>query len=289
MKRLLSVILLLNTLVATSQESSGKFKIQSFYFSIDNLHFKDNYTDLNELRTLVTNNEEIFDVNLDGFNYSSGIQNYQRELNIAVGILPNKHDKNQEIVLGLNYQFGYRSNLHYFKERVIPADTSIISDISIISDTSIQTSYSFRLEIVEFGLNLTKLYKSDPDKKISLFAGFGAAVNYSLFSNIEAQYFIDTSLLYYVNNNQIYQTEINHPIYDDSYFKFADSKSSISLKPYIPIGISCIVSKKHVGLNQIQLFVHSKFGMEYQYVFNHKNYLRPFIGIGGGIRYQITA
>lgn len=281
MKRLLSVILLLNVLAAISQESSGKFKIQSFYFSIDNLHFKDNYTDLNELRTLVTNNEEIFEVNLDGFNYSSGIQNYQRELNIAIGITSKHTNKNQEIVLGLNYQSGSRNNLHYFKERVIPADTSIISD------TSIHTSYSFRHEITEIGLTINKLYKSDPAKKISLFFGFGADLNLSS-SYIIAQYFTDTSLVFYINEERFFQSSINNYL-DDSYGKTADAKSSISIRPYIPLGINCIVSKKHVGLNQIQLFIHSKFGLEYQYVFNHKNYLRPFIGIGGGIRYQITA
>ena len=94
MKRILSVILLLNSLLAISQGSSGNFKIQSFYFGIDNLHFKDNYTDLNELTTLVRNNEEIFDVNLEDFDFSTGIQNYQKELIIAIGIPSRNTNKN---------------------------------------------------------------------------------------------------------------------------------------------------------------------------------------------------
>ena len=64
------------------------------------------------------------------------------------------------------------------------------------------------------------------------------------------------------------------------------TKNSIFIRTYIPFGLNIRLSKKHAILNQLNLFFQTKFGLEYQQIINDNNYLRPFYGLGIGLKYN---
>lgn len=279
-----------------SNEQKSRLKIFSISVSFNSLLVKNRSSDFEEFKKLAKNNSNFFNSNLNTYSSYSNLLFAVSQINVIVGFSPynsksESYYNKRELKLGIGYNSGVRRSFNFFRNIEIPGDTFTSSNNNIIYlDTLIYSNYDYFEVIDELEIGITYLYKTDPEKRISLHTGYGIGLGFSIYSGLNSSNYDDTSLVF---TTIIDGTEYSsYKAYDNNYYssdnrdRNVKTKNSVFIRTYIPFGLNIRLSKKHDILNQMNLFFQTKFGFEYQQIIDDNNYLRPFYGFGIGLKYD---
>lgn len=197
----------------------------------------------------------------------------------------NTYNHYKKILLGINFKNGNRQVYRFTNEEFYTTTnlTDASGTVNYDLDSTIQASYQYTEAVQEIALNTAFLFYTNPQAQTSLHTGIGANVGFSLNSNIIETVELDTTWSIAASGNERYYLDE-----DDSYnydYNYYDSKGSLFLRAYIPVGIDVRLSKKADVLKQLSLFYQFLFGIEYQHVYGVTSYTRMYWCSEFGIRH----
>ena len=301
MRKNILFILVLGTLSTYAQsdqltiqkdpDRNSWMKISSFNISMGNTYYKSNETNLNNLKSLSPNNSTLFNTPLDGYTSNANQMFKAKQININIGFNPydsktGTYNKKREFLIGVNYQYGNRSSLDYKKLTNVVGDTFSSPNNKIYSDSLKKSKVKYTEQLGELDLNLAYLYKTDQDRRLSLYTGYGVMLGYSISADIHQSIMQGTRLVYDLNNEPYF----NHGKFDLDFSRShqeVDMAKSILIRPYIPIGANLRLCRNNHSDNTLSLFTQMQLGVEYQQYLNNSNYnITPFVNMSSGIRYN---
>ena len=274
-----------------SNVHKNRLKVSSVGMNYNNLIIFNRSSDFEELREIAENNTDFFPSNLNGYSSSAYPESFSFQIGVSLGFSPynskiEAYNNKRELTLRISYNYNYRRSFYFYKQTIIPADTFVSSNGVIYSDTLISSSYDYTEIIDELAINITYLYKTDPEKRISLYTGYGIGIGFSIYSVIKASNSEDTTLILIYGSNSYSNNGYGYYNFGSDIKKDIKTKPSIFIRPYIPFGLSFRLSKKRDILNQIHIFVQTKFGLEFQQIIGNNNSIIPFAGGGIGFKYN---
>ncbi|MDD5572055.1 MAG: hypothetical protein PHD97_12970 [Bacteroidales bacterium] len=298
MKKLILISLVLSTVCSFGQNDQKakacKLKVSSLSIGGGNLNFADIGINFDQFKNFTINKGSFFTTDVSGYErlyndkyFSSG------QFNLKIGFAPyNKKKqefrKNQEFQVGINFSRGDRSSISFRKETEIAGDTFISGTQKIYSDTSIVSKIKYTEKTDVFGIDFSYSYKTNVEKRLSLSAGYGVSIGYSINPKLSEISSSDTTLILNFNDTEFnYGERHSRNSGNSDKEKETVARSSFFAGIYIPLGLNFRISKKREIWNQMNIFIQSIYGLEYQYVMNYKAYIRPFIGGGMGFRYNL--
>ncbi len=292
MKTITLAILTLPLLLSAQSENTSdpKVKISSASISSNVLIRRNrDYVDINQFQK-EAGNSGLFNVDLDqyeksNYHYSFSGSN-QVELNMGLSFLNNKtgfYDPSRELIVGISYN-SFRSNIaHYSRDAGISAlDTFQSSSGDIIyTETSGGERLDYHATSEYLLLNVSYLFKTDRNKRLSMFSGIGTEIGHSISRTYDASYYNRDLISYKKSNGESISSEV---ISYDQDFEAASVESSTLARLYVPIGINLRLSKKWAILESMSIFLQAKLGVQYE---TGSNNLRTLSGYGLGVRYNI--
>ncbi len=242
----------------------------------------------------------------DGFGSNSYFTDFGGNLGFKfnLGLTPfskkkNAYRNNRELRLGIGFNFGSRRSFNFYNTDFIAADTFVSSNGNppIYADSAFGSYHYYSENFYEFNINIAYLFKTDPSKRLYLYAGIGAEYGISMryflrYDNLET-----TELVYY--------DEGNPPSGDYYYYygKYSDNNdydySSSSTKTnmlnaahfvraYIPLGINFRISTGNSFWQHMNVYSELNPGVEFQIVPNDRTYINPYWGVAlVGLSYRL--
>lgn len=266
-------------------------KISSFNISMGNTYYKSNETTLNDLKGLASNNSSIFNTPLDGYTSNANQMFKARQVNINIGFNPydsktGTYNRKREFLIGVNYQYGNRSSLDYKKLTTVAGDTFSSPNNKIYTDSLKKSKIRYTEQLGELDLNLAYLYKTDQDRRFSLYTGYGIMLGYSISADIHQSIKEGTRLYYDMNGVPVFYNG-RYNIDLSRTHQEVDMAKSILIRPYIPIGANLRLCRNNHSSNTLNLFTQMQLGVEYQQYLNKSTYnITPFVNMSSGIRYN---
>lgn len=185
------------------------------------------------------------------FNKSKKEYNYKKELRFGVSII----DQQQKA-------FGMDTS--YYK-----------------ADTLYSTGLIYREEIFYIATDLSYLYKTNPEKIVSVYTGLGMKAGVSFDDRIVRSEVYDTINVKIYNRVDSFQfrnrtdfKSTSHPI-----------SSSFLIQPYIPFGVNVRFAKNKRILKNISFALEGRVGINYQHFQLGKDYINPFASISSRLCY----
>ena len=282
---------------ASVTEKKGCFRIASLSLS----------SGMNKYRTLKN------DENDDDFDYSSKYSHQWKSggmgfmkngynsdiltrnfINLEMGLNPyskklGAYNLKQEMTIGLFYSGSDLENTWSVKYASTPGDTFLINTIKYQTDSVTRVKYSLNEKANVMGARVEYLFKTDPEKRFSVFTGVGLDFAYAITAQIRESYTTEHAVvLNFYNPEDIYEG-FEHGSF---YGKDETKKTSIKADPTfftgvsVPFGINMRLCKKKEIWNQMNLFLKGDFGLEAEIVANHQPHFNPFIGTAIGFRFN---
>ena len=156
-------------------------------------------------------------------------------------------------------------------------------------DTSFRITNQYR-EVIKYPyIELSYLYKTDPDKRVSGYVGFGIKAGSSYSQTLIRDQFYDMTVEKQDTSFNTYHETQKGLGYISETFHVA---SSWMIQPYIPFGINFRISESNRFLNRCNVYLEAKAGINYQHFnlpkerFASPNFMNPFCSITMGLRYN---
>jgi len=222
-------------------------------------------------------------------NFASG-----RQLNFEIGFNPyskklGDYNKKREITLGLYYSGANLADRNSMKFSIVPGDTFSHNSTTYQNDTIKRTHKSYREEANIIGISFQSLYKTDPDKKLSLFTGYGINLGYAVTARIYKRTSKDSAVVVNYYNTQTNYNEFNNgTLLGSEVLKTSsDAKPTILTSVFIPIGINFRICKTKEIWNQMNLFAQADFGLQAETVINRRAHFNPYVGYSMGFKFNL--
>ncbi|MEI6765229.1 MAG: hypothetical protein WCM76_06270 [Bacteroidota bacterium] len=283
-----------------STKKNGCFKISSLSISSGS----------NSYRTFDRNNhdnEHGFDfnnssngkhgMNSDNMGFMMGSRNNNGDsrklLNLEMGLTPyskklGAYNKKRELVIGLWYSGSDLANKRTEHFSTTPGDTFTFNSIVYHSDTVARTIRSYREEANVLGASVQYLYKTDPEKRFSLFTGYGITAGYAITARIYKSYSKDSTIALSLNN-----TRPSYDVFrDGTMLGTEEIRTEMNADPtiltsvFVPFGINFRISKTKEVWNQMNLFIKGNVGMEARVVVGGKTHFDPYSGGSMGFKFS---
>jgi hypothetical protein len=206
--------------------------------------------------------------------------------NIELGL---SSKPNREFLIGISYISGDRTNFNLTKKTIKRFDTIDVQGITIYADSFTYSNYNYSEYIDELGLVLANIYKSDQNKKLSVFAGYGINISYSFSSYLSTDMVHDT--IYRLSNDIDPNEYLNnykpdHMAYQTAGGGGGKTDPNFFIRAYIPLGFNWNISKENDFWKHINILFLAQFGLEFRRISSEISYFRPYWGIGGlGFKY----
>jgi len=224
-----------------------------------------------------------------GSNFNSG-----RKLNFEVGFNPyskklNDYNKKREILFGLYYSGSDLANRKSTKMTSVPGDTFSHNSVMYQNDTIKRTQKSYREEANVLGLTFQYLYKTDPEKRFSLFAGYGINLGYAVNARIYKRSSKDSAIVVGLSGAQpsfeLFNNETK--LGTDVHRSSVEAKPTFLTNVFIPVGLNLRLSQSREILNKMNLFVKADMGLQVETIVNRRAHFNPYIGCGFGLTYDL--
>jgi hypothetical protein len=217
----------------------------------------------------------------------------RKQLNLSIGLNPyskklGDYNKKRELTIGLYYSGSDLINRKSTDYTSTIGDTFSFNSVIYQADTvaRIQKSYIEKANVI--GASVQYLYKSDPEKRFSLFAGYGINAGYAITAQIHEGYAKDSALvLNFYNAKPDYSG-----YYNGVFLGSEESKSSIKAQPtifasvFLPFGVNFRLSKNKEIWNQMNLFIKGTIGLETEFVVNSQTHYNPYMGYSMGFKFD---
>lgn len=227
-------------------------------------------------------------------NHSAGNMNSRKQLNFEIGFNPyskklGDYNKQREFDIGLYYSGSNLKDKNSNKFTSTPGDTFSHNSALYQTDTIKRTHQVYREEASVLGISAQYLYKTNPEKRISLFTGYGINVGYALTARIYKRYSKDSVLV--VNpynvpataNDFSNGTQLGSEVQKTS----GNAQPTFLTSAFIPIGINFRLSKTKEIWNQMNLFAKADIGVEAETAVNRRAHFLPYMGSSLGFKFDL--
>jgi len=201
------------------------------------------------------------------------------------------YDKKRELTIGLFYSGSNLEDRFHEEFASTPGDTFSFNTVKYQTDTIARIRNSFVIKANVLGASVGYLFKTDPEKRFSLFTGVGIDFAYAITARIYERYTKDSAVILSfngTNNDFISDQEFDH----GNFLGSEENKSDIKAEPtmfssiYVPFGINFRLCKKKDIWNQMNLFMKGNLGMEAEIVVGGKSHFNPFMGCAIGFKFD---
>jgi len=216
------------------------------------------------------------------------------QLNLEIGFNPyskklGDYNKDRELIFGLYYSGSDLKNTNSNKFIIAPGDTFSHNSVVYQTDTIKRSHKTYREEANVFGVSAQYLYKTNTDKRFSLFAGYGLNMGYAITARIFKRSSADSVLVLTPYNVQPNFNDYNN----GTVFRSNEQKSSMEAKStfftsvFIPFGVNFRLSKTKEIWSQMNLFVNASVGLETEIVVDRRAHYNPYMGCSVGFKFNL--
>jgi hypothetical protein len=215
-------------------------------------------------------------------------------INLEMGLNPwskkmGIYNRRQELTIGLYYSASNLEDSYYSSFATTPGDTFTFNTIKYKTDTLSRTEHYFARGADLLGARVEYLFKTDPEKRFSVFTGVGIDLSYTLRTEISESIVKDSSIVLNFYNNSstmdFMNTQTNLGSEDIMHY-FGKGDPTFFTGVYIPYGLNFRLCKKKEILNQFSLFMKGSLGLEAEFASNHKPRFNPFMGTSLGLKFN---
>jgi len=183
----------------------------------------------------------------------------------------NAYNLNRELRVGVGFNNNTLSAYGYNKE--------------VIGDTSVYSSIGYSESTNYMNLDASFIYKTDPERRLSFYIGYGLTAGAALNSQLSRSYYQDTTFSFVAGGSQHYYNSLKPDQSWDTYQVY----SSYFVEAYIPYGVSMRLSKRVPVASNFNIFAEGKIGLNYTDYINADHRLSNTYNVAWGIRYKIGA
>jgi hypothetical protein len=217
----------------------------------------------------------------------------KHELTLELGLNPynkklGEYNKKQELAIGLFYSGSNLADWHSIESTNSPGDTFSNNSTVYQNDTVMRTQHAERIAANVLGISVKYLFKTDPEKRFSLYSGIGINASFTITSQIYEKFQYDTAVM--VN---FYNTNPNLERFDNGLFlggaeekTSMKAESSIFTSVYIPFGVNFRLAKNKKIWNQMNIFLQGSFGLEVETEVKGATSINPFMGCSAGFKFE---
>jgi hypothetical protein len=219
--------------------------------------------------------------------------NSRKDISLEIGLNPyskklGDYNKKRELTVGLYYSGFDFANKNSVDFTSTPGDTFSNNALLYQTDTITRIQRSYREEANVLGVSVQYLYKTDPEKRISLFTGYGIKAGYAITARIHEGYTKDSALVVNfagtVPDNSGFDNGLILASDQQKYSK--NAHSTILTSVFIPFGIDLRLCKNKDIWNQMNLFMKGSVGLESDIVVNGKTKFLPYAGCSLGFKFN---
>jgi hypothetical protein len=230
-------------------------------------------TEFNDMKRMILKKNPYIEMPSDKY-VQTDINLQVTNFSIMAGISANP---NRELLIGVDYISGDRRGFKFSNSSRRTIDTLHVKDYTFYIDSSYYKSLSYTEQVSEVGMNLSYIFKSDPERKFSIFAGIGVNAGYSVYSEFLFSIEEDSSETMYLKNDPDHHSYSNdHDNTRTEKEAYIKSDPCYFLRAYIPFGFSLRFSKKNVFWKHISLQFQSQLGLEYRNITNDIAFARVY-------------
>jgi len=292
MKNTTLILLFLSMISLSYSQDEGhkSFKISSFNISLGTSRalISSSITDYNYLKEMAENPELFVDPNDFSENYYHQDFSDAFSTKIQIGITPysqkkGRLNKNREIRMGIGMNSGTRRSFTFIETETMVIDTfySVNGNPNIYQESNISDEFNYREQYTEINFNMAYLIKTDIQKRVHFYTGFGVEYGFTLQSYVMVNHIKSTATDYSQAGafNEYY----------DSYFGSLniEGKSDQSkiinpkhfIRSYFPIGINFRLSNKHSLFKHMNIYSEINPGVEFMMATDNVNYNNLYLGV----------
>jgi hypothetical protein len=271
-------------------------------FKIGSLSISSGFSDY---RTMGRSDKDFEKPSKDQNNWQSGNMGFmmgnkgggitsRKYLTLEIGLNPyskklGDYNKKRELSVGLYYSGSDLADKNSIEFASTAGDTFSYNSVMYQADTISRTQRTYLEKANVLGASIQYLYKTDPEKRISLFTGYGINAAYAITARIHESYTKDSAVV--VN---FYGSKPNLDGIDNGTFLGSDEqKVSYKAKPtlfasvFIPFGINFRLCQKKEIWNQMNIFIKGSVGLETEIVVNSKTHFNPYMGCSMGFKFDL--
>src|ERR1051325_6154415 len=254
-----ALFFIITTISTYSQEekkdSIAKIKITDIYGQICANPYYGKQGTLEDFKKLAPSSL-LLSNNFNGFSPDYiGYFSYDRIISVMAAI-KNPHRKNVQPRIGLGYYEG--NNLLYglSKMKDLPNDTLISNqtgDTTIIRRTE-EELYSMAYTSKQFRIDLSLIFRTNPETRISLYGGLGANTGVSFNTKTYIRYMKVTNESSYSNNSSSYYSGQPGDLRSEKF----TNKNSFTSSIYAPLGIDFRIGNRKEWLKRIHVYCEAR-------------------------------
>lgn len=214
------------------------------------------YGTMEEFKTLAPGSQ-LLKADFTGYNqYNNYVSNYNSLFAVNLGFRFANKDKsaylkNPVLRLGITYLSTTDLANSLSREDSFRSDTLISTSTGQIYylDSTIYRSYNMRHSSDQVRLDLSLIYRTDPQARWQFYGGLGLSAGVSLKSYTTIDYMVGNNInsmnyYFYPANNQVYD-------YQNEYFR---NSADVGVTAYVPLGIDFRMGKKRPFWKRTHLF-----------------------------------
>jgi hypothetical protein len=224
----------------------------------------------------------------------AGDMNSRKQLNLEMGFNPYSkklggYNKQREFDIGLTYSGSNLKDKNSNKFTSTPGDTFSHNSAIYQTDTIKRTHQVYRQEASVLGISAQYLYKTNPDKRVSLFTGYGLNIGYALTSRIYKKYSTDSVLVVSPYNVLASANDFSNgeQIGSEVQKTSGNAQPTFLTSVFIPVGINFRLSKTKEIWNQMNLFAKANVGLEAETAVSRRTHLLPYVGCSLGFAFNL--
>jgi hypothetical protein len=217
----------------------------------------------------------------------------KKELTMEIGLNPyskklGDYNKKQELLIGLYYSGSDIADINSMKYANTVGDTFSFNSVLYQTDTIARSEYSYRVAANVLGASVKYLFKTDPEKRFSLFTGVGINAAYAITAQIHERFTNDTAVVVnFYNTNPDINGFDNGSFLGGSEEKISrKAKSEIFASVFVPFGLNFRLCKTKEVWNQMNLFIQGRVGLETEIIVKGATHLNPYMGCSMGFRFN---
>lgn len=282
-----SLSVLSQNLLNEVPKNSKCLKITSFNIVIRPIMSSGVANQFSDLKRIILKKDPFIPMPTDDY-YQSVSQPSIFNFNMELGLSSNSRP-NRELLIGIGYVSGNRRSFEFSKYSNVRVDTLHVKDYTFYVDSFYHSSLKYSENVQEMDMNVSCIYKSDQDRKFSVFAGYGINVGYSTYSGILFSSAKDSTESLKLKNGQSNDNQNFNNDFESKYYmeERMVTDPSFFFRAYIPFGFNLKCSKTNLFWKHVNLQFQAQFGMEYRNISNDISYMRVYWSIGGlGLKFS---
>ncbi len=224
---------------------------------------------------------------------NNGNSNSRKELTFEIGFNPyskklGEYNKRQEFAIGFFYSGSDLANENTEKFSSTVGDTFSFHQVLYQTDTMVRSRSEYRESANVLGVSAKYLFKTDPEKRFSLFTGVGLKLACTITSRVYKYASEDMAVA--IN---YYNTKPNFSLFDDAthiaggetWYR-GKSDATLFTSVFAPFGVNMRLCKKKEIWNQMNIFMQGVVGLELESQIKGSTHLNPFMGCSMGFKFD---